>query len=208
MGRPPAPEPNTTLESAQSAGFIVGGEPLAVELADTVVTVTEPPADLLVDEEACRRFWHLQAGRLPEGWAVPSLAATRQLRDAIRTLLDSALQGDVGGRVDRAALQTVNSMSARAQAITELRLAGKELLSVESWKARKADDLAIAAAARSAIEILTEPADLQRLRRCANPNCSMLFINGDTRRRWCTPNICGNRTRVARHYQRHREDAK
>jgi predicted RNA-binding Zn ribbon-like protein len=205
MARPPAPEPTTTLASAQSAGFVVGGEPLAVELADTVVMVSEPPTDLLNDEEACRRFWELQASRLPEGWSVPSLAATRRLRDAIRQLLDAALLGQRRGAVDRAALQTVNSMSSRAQNISEVRLVEKELRRVETWKARTPGDLAIAAAARSAIAILTEPAEHQRLRRCTNPNCSMLFINGDSRRRWCTPNICGNRARVARHYQRHRQ---
>jgi predicted RNA-binding Zn ribbon-like protein len=188
---------------------MVGGEPLAVELADTLVMVSEPPTDLLNDEEACRRFWELQAARLPEGWSVPSLTATRRLRDAIRQLLDSAVHGQRRGAIDRAALQTVNSMSSRAQTIPEVRLVGKELRSVETWKARTPGDLAIAAAARSAIAILTEPGELQRLRRCANPNCSMLFINGDSRRRWCTANICGNRARVARHYQRHRQiDAK
>jgi predicted RNA-binding Zn ribbon-like protein len=204
MARPPAPESTTTLATAQSAGFVVGGEPLAVELADTVVMVGEPPTDLLNDEEACRRFWELQASRLPEGWGVPSLAATRRLRDAIRQLLDSALHDQLRGAEDPAALQTVNSMSSRAQTVSEVRVVGKELRRVETWKARTPGDLAIAAAARSVIAILTEPAERQRLRRCTNPRCSMLFINGDSRRRWCTPNICGNRARVARHYQRHR----
>jgi predicted RNA-binding Zn ribbon-like protein len=184
---------------------MVGGEPLAVELADTLVIVSEPPTDLLSDENACRRFWELQAARLPEGWSVPSLTATRRLRDAIRQLLDSALHSERRGAVNRAALQTVNSMSSWAQTIPEVRLVGKELRGVETWRARTPADLAIAAVARSAIAILTEPGELQRLRRCANPNCSMLFINGDSRRRWCTPNICGNRARVARHYQRHRQ---
>jgi predicted RNA-binding Zn ribbon-like protein len=40
------------------------------------------------------------------------------------------------------------------------------------------------------------------LRRCANPTCSMLFVAPNARRIWCTANICGNRTRVARHYER------
>jgi predicted RNA-binding Zn ribbon-like protein len=35
----------------------------------------------------------------------------------------------------------------------------------------------------------------------------MLFVAADTRRKFCTQNICGNRTRVARHYRRHRADA-
>jgi CGNR zinc finger len=43
---------------------------------------------------------------------------------------------------------------------------------------------------------------LRRLRRCANPACSMIFIAVNPRRSWCTPGVCGNRARVARHYQR------
>nr|WP_272925044.1 CGNR zinc finger domain-containing protein [Streptomyces sp. SID8377] len=42
------------------------------------------------------------------------------------------------------------------------------------------------------------------MRRCANPECSMLFLAGNSRRKWCTGNICGNRTRVARHCRRSR----
>jgi predicted RNA-binding Zn ribbon-like protein len=52
------------------------------------------------------------------------------------------------------------------------------------------------------MEILAGHTD--RLRRCANPACSMLFLADTTRRQWCTPNLCGNRARVARHYRRSR----
>ena len=30
----------------------------------------------------------------------------------------------------------------------------------------------------------------------------MLFLAETTRRQWCASNVCGNRVRVARHYQR------
>lgn len=37
------------------------------------------------------------------------------------------------------------------------------------------------------------------LHRCANPDCVLLFIDTTGRRKWCSMNICGNRTKVARH---------
>ncbi|MGY4711064.1 CGNR zinc finger domain-containing protein [Mycolicibacterium sp. CBM1] len=37
-----------------------------------------------------------------------------------------------------------------------------------------------------------------------NPSCSIVFVAADSRRKFCTQNICANRTRVARHYRRHR----
>jgi predicted RNA-binding Zn ribbon-like protein len=44
-----------------------------------------------------------------------------------------------------------------------------------------------------------------RLRACLAPNCVLYFVKEHTRREWCSPG-CGNRARVARHYQRHRQD--
>jgi predicted RNA-binding Zn ribbon-like protein len=179
----------------------MGGEPLAVDLADTIVTVADPPVDLLADRDAGQRFWSLQHARLPDGWQAPSLCATRELRDAIRRLLDDSY---ARVRLDLGALEIVNRLSACASTTLEASQTNARLELVERWHAAERTDLPLAAAARSAIEILTDTASVERLRRCANPNCSMLFVNGDTRRQWCTPNICGNRARVARHYQRHR----
>ena len=84
-GRPP------TLAAAQAAGFPVGGEPLALDLVDTLVTVTDPPTDLLSDDARALQFWALQRDRLPAQALPPDLADTRALRTAIRALLDAQL---------------------------------------------------------------------------------------------------------------------
>jgi predicted RNA-binding Zn ribbon-like protein len=98
----------------------------------------------------------------------------------------------------------VNRASAGASTTPEAVQGTAGLTQGDRWHAAEPAALPLAAAARSAIEILTDAASVERLRRCANPGCSMLFLNGDARRQWCTPNICGNRARVARHYHRHR----
>ncbi|MEK3884654.1 CGNR zinc finger domain-containing protein [Paenibacillus sp. PL2-23] len=41
--------------------------------------------------------------------------------------------------------------------------------------------------------------DLLLLRRCANPDCVLLFMDTTGRRKWCSMSICGNRAKVARH---------
>lgn len=200
MARLAAPHP-TLMEQAQAAGFMIGGEPLAVDLADTLVMVSDPNTDLLSDKEACQRFWRLQGRRLPDGWTIPSLADTREIRDAIRRLLDLRLSGR---RLDSKALHVVNRVSGSVAFTLEGVSRSGSLHRLERYRANRAQDLALGTAARSAIELLADESDIARLRRCANPNCSMLFVNGDARRQWCTPNICGNRARVARHYHRHR----
>jgi predicted RNA-binding Zn ribbon-like protein len=44
--------------------------------------------------------------------------------------------------------------------------------------------------------------DVDRLRACPAPRCVRYFLQEDPRQAWCKPS-CGNRARVARHYQRH-----
>ena len=122
-------------------------------------------------------------------------------RDAVRQLLDDTL---AKVRLDVRALEIVNGVSASVSTTLEASQTNTGFQRVEHWHAADPTALPLAAAARSAIEIVTDTASVERLRRCANADCSMLFVNGDSRRQWCTPNICGNRARVARHYHRHR----
>jgi predicted RNA-binding Zn ribbon-like protein len=59
--------------------------------------------------------------------------------------------------------------------------------------------------ARAAIELVTGD-ELARIRNCANPGCSLLFIDHSRpgRRRWCSMERCGNRDKTARYRQRRR----
>ena len=62
--------------------------------------------------------------------------------------------------------------------------------------------------ARSAAELLTSP-DVGRVRQCPGENCGWLFVdttkNGS--RRWCDMEICGNRAKARRHYERRKNGA-
>uniref|UniRef100_UPI000B043057 CGNR zinc finger domain-containing protein n=1 Tax=Actinomadura kijaniata TaxID=46161 RepID=UPI000B043057 len=60
-----------------------------------------------------------------------------------------------------------------------------------------------AALAEAAADLLGDPA-VTRVRRCEADDCVLLFLPAHPRRRWCSASRCGNRVRVARHYQRHR----
>ena len=196
--------PGPALTTAQASGFPVGGEPLAVDLADTLVTVTSPPTDLLSSDERNATFWALQTARLPADAAVPDIRATQAMRAAVRELLDAHLE-QRSPAPD--ALETVNQAAADAPTSPHLMVSGDgQLTAGIIWNNHDAQARTLAAVAGSVIEVLTGPA-AGRLRRCANPACSMLFVAADARRIWCTQNICGNRTRVARHYRRHRVDA-
>lgn len=60
--------------------------------------------------------------------------------------------------------------------------------------------------AQSAAELLTS-GDLGKLKNCANPKCTWLFvdISRNGRRRWCEMEVCGNQAKVRQHYQRKKQ---
>ncbi|MEM9634556.1 MAG: CGNR zinc finger domain-containing protein [Pseudomonadota bacterium] len=56
----------------------------------------------------------------------------------------------------------------------------------------------------SAISILMDKRELERLKMCPAQDCGWLFIDEtkNSRRRWCSMETCGNRAKATRHYAR------
>ena len=99
-------------------------------------------------------------------------------------------------------IEDINAVAASAPVSLRIGGPGHDLQAQTRWHTELGGNAALAAVATEAITLIGQPGRRDMLRRCANPNCSMLFLAQTTRRQWCTQNICGNRTRVARHYQR------
>ncbi len=195
--RPPRTPGAPSLEDYRRRGFPMGGEPLAVDLANTLITVTDPATDLLSDQAQVDAFWQLQAPRLPAGWSAPTAAQTRALRDHVRHILVAAHQGTTPAAQSLAALTRACAAAPTSIDFTVESGADESGL---TWHGTGAA-LGLAATARSLHEVLSGPGT-DRLRECDNPSCSMLFVATDARRKWCSSITCGNRARVARHYQR------
>jgi predicted RNA-binding Zn ribbon-like protein len=196
--------PESRLKDAQAAGFIVAGEPLAVDLADTIITAQDPPADLLADEATCELWWDLQRDRLPQGAPTPPLDVTVAVRGAVREILDAHLAGAIPGEE---AVERLNEIMTRVPSTRRLvhTPSGWSVVTSRHASSDRPYDLVLATVADSLLDLLVSPS-VNRLRQCQNPLCSMLFVASDARRQFCTQNICANRTRVARHYRRHRAD--
>ncbi|MDQ1581958.1 MAG: hypothetical protein QOF36_12 [Microbacteriaceae bacterium] len=179
----------------RQAGFVLVGEPLALDLANTIKLASDPQLELLADDARNMAFWSLERDRLPESAGTPSLSESLALRSALHALLTSIR---AGASPEAWALAHVNDVAQRARMTTELVAAESSVARRTRWQASDAADIALSAVAHSAIELLTGP-NADRVRRCAAPNCSMMFVATNLKRRWCTPNGCGNRERVARH---------
>ncbi|MEG0549880.1 MAG: CGNR zinc finger domain-containing protein [Vagococcus sp.] len=53
---------------------------------------------------------------------------------------------------------------------------------------------------------LVENGDINKVSKCANDSCPLIFINKNGRRKWCSMKICGNRYKVERYENKNREN--
>jgi predicted RNA-binding Zn ribbon-like protein len=178
------------------------GEPLAIDLANTVMVVREgEEVDLLTTADDLRRWLAAEQERLGDcGFAVTRLQETRDFRDAVRAVLWAAARGR---KPPPDALERLNAASAAAPVTPQLKV-GREGLEVDELSAG-GDRYGrfLGRLARSAIALVTGP-EREALHVCDAPSCGMLFLG---QRRWCCA-ACGNRARAARHYQRARQPAR
>lgn len=182
------------------------GEPLALDLANTVLVVRPGDArDLLATGEGLSRWLELERERLGD-WrpSRPERLDLLELRGCVRRLLAasaqrSPLSGDDVGRL--------NELSAAAACFPRLGLASGVPKCTRLTTAASTGTEALARIARSAIELLGGD-DRARVRICAAPNCGMFFVANRSKpgQRWCCA-ACGNRARVASHYRRRRGQA-
>jgi predicted RNA-binding Zn ribbon-like protein len=173
------------------------GEPLAIDLVNTVMVVREGEVvDLLATPADLERWLAAEGDRVEDGAAV-DLADLRALRDAAHELLTARARGDA---VPSRAVDLVNAASTAAPVAPRLETAeGGELQA--RLRAAGGDRRArlLGTLARATIELLSSP-EAASLRICDAPSCGMFFLGA---RRWCCA-ACGNRARAARHYERRR----
>jgi len=189
------------MSSMKSASrFLLLGEPLSLDLANTCIHRNGAAVDLLDSPAALGTWLHAEANRLH--WTGPANAADWHAVRALRTAITELLHARRRHHRPRAeAVATVGRALSAPGARMRLVWTGREPhLAPPSARARRSALLGELAA--DAVALLTGPRATQ-LRKCANPDCILQFVADNPRRRWCSSAACGNRARVARHYQRH-----
>ncbi|MEU8955855.1 ABATE domain-containing protein [Streptomyces sp. NPDC048518] len=169
------------------------------------LVATNHPVERLTSE-ARLRAWLAGAGLVPAGAPLPGmgpqwLAAFRELRGHTAQLV----RGEIEARpaVAAAALDRVNVLAAAAPpAPCAVRAPDGTLVRVLRGDPGCAG--LVAAVARDAVELLTDPVARALLRQCEGDNCPIVYLDTSRgrRRRWCSSEVCGNRERVARHRRR------
>jgi len=171
-------------------------------LVNTELVHRSEPVDLLLGAEAVPGWLEAQGLAWPEEAEIgrADVDRIRRLRSAIR----AAFVARIDGRpLDPASLDALNAASAAGPRTPQLAWAddGPEL----DWARPRAGtglDVALATIAADAIDVVSSPLGAL-LRACEAHGCVRLFLQDHGRRRWCS-RTCGDRVRVARHYEKTR----
>ncbi|MFI6641646.1 CGNR zinc finger domain-containing protein [Streptomyces sp. NPDC050504] len=150
------------------------------------------------------RAWLLGAGLVPPGAPLAGideswLGPFRELRGWVAQLM----RGELSGRTAESALERINALAACAPpGVRAVRGEGGSL--VRALSAVPDCGALLAAVARDAVELVTDPLARAGLRECEGDRCLRLYLDTSRgrRRRWCSSEVCGNRERVARHRRR------
>ncbi len=136
------------------------------------------------------RAWMAKA--VPERVPVPEdIGALHTLRAALRALLTG---GD-----GTEAISLINRLLHDMPAET-LRIEGGQVLSGSATTLPQF-------VAASALAILTDPREVERVKCCPGDACGWLFLDEtrNARRRWCMMETCGNRAKARRNYARRKQ---
>ncbi|MET8690174.1 CGNR zinc finger domain-containing protein [Streptomyces sp. NPDC004732] len=169
------------------------------------LVATNHPVERL-DSVARLRAWLVGTGLVPaeallHGAGPQWLAAFHELRAHVGQLVCGEIEGRP--RAAAAALDRVNALAAAAPpAPCAVRAADGTLIRV--LRGEPGCAALVAAVARDAVDLLTDPVARALLRQCEGDNCPIVYLDTSRgrRRRWCSSEVCGNRERVARHRRR------
>jgi predicted RNA-binding Zn ribbon-like protein len=165
------------------------GEPLPLDLLNTVKLVEGHPVDLFDDLAGVRAWLAVNGLKAP---------ATDTVRDNLREARDG-IRAVATKPQARAAQARLNDVLSRGCLSLRLLAGGRVQAEVTT------DDPAWhpgVLAAYGMIDLLERAPD--RIRSCDHPDCELWFLDTSRNgtRRWCSMERCGNRAKAKRHYDR------
>ncbi len=182
--------------STESADFRDGmpflGGSLWIDLLNTTPVIAGQSLDLIGDPAKLRR-WQALAG-LSEGPA--NSQETLILREKLRPMVDHLA---TGLPIPKTLVVLINDHLARTPVFRWLDDSHTPArLTIQHAPLSVADAVALDFAR------FVQDFELERLKHCQNPACTMVFYDRgkNNRRRWCSPSACGNRDKVANYRMR------
>jgi len=199
-----------------SEGAPVRGEPIAIELMNTLWADREGVHDALTTARGATQWLAELKGRLPRvqslrGPARRALSSSetahlRRLRDAMR-LVAAEVTADPRpiakslGHEGRSLDDALSVINGAAQSLPVRLLHRINTRITADRRGVSPLSASTGSFAVDAIALLAGDHDSGLLRACLAPGCVLYFVQDHALREWCSP-ACGNRARVARHYER------
>jgi predicted RNA-binding Zn ribbon-like protein len=186
---------STTIPAGDLYSFrLRGGRPSLNLVATVGWRDSENPIERLQDT-TCLAQWIVAAGLLNHKPAISevNLREARELREAIYRIANSVILCTAPDKLD---IRIINRFASHPVKVPQLSSSGKEVsLTVEQDTAIVPSILS--EIARDAI-LLFGSSTRTRIRRCARPDCTLLFVDESRsgRRRWCSMLACGNRAKT------------
>ncbi|MFJ6608070.1 CGNR zinc finger domain-containing protein [Streptomyces lydicus] len=171
---------------------------------DLVATAGGAPAERLTGPEQLAA-WLVGAGLVPRGVPLDAVDVRWVVRfRALRDLLRRVVHDELRDRAADADLDRLNSAAAAGPPPAPRAVRDADGTLARTLCAPPDCAGLLAAVARDAVGLLTDPAARGQLRQCAGEHCSLVYLDTSRgrRRRWCSSEVCGNRERVARHRRR------
>jgi predicted RNA-binding Zn ribbon-like protein len=131
--------------------------------------------------------------------AEQALGAARTLRDVLHAMVEQIAAAQ---DVTPAAVEAINRVLDLEQGRAFVAREGSRFIR-RFEPAFPSPDHLLVPIAEAAADLLTG-VDLSRIKKCESSECVLYFYDTSKNhtRRWCSMNQCGNRMKVARHYQR------
>ena len=180
--------------------FIFVGDQLALDFLNTVVTLRDPPADLLTTPGDLAAWWAAAAEIYPDLGRTPRV--TKDVFERVRSLRAS-LRHEVANAVERGTfsdsfISRLNGILNHARPRLE-RINDYVSMRFEPSSGEQSMPVTIALSAAD----LVASEDASRVHRCGNGRCSMLFVDRTKSgtRRWCSTH-CFDQVRAREKRQR------
>ena len=180
--------------------FVLNGQPvdLLATFSDLVTWLMQ--VDLMREKEATKieRQW----GRQAEG--IQPLEQARAFRVTLREMVKRVA---AGRPAPPAAVEAINEMLRYRIGYPQLtRRSGKF---ERGYQAESQDANQLLGLLAEAASNLLCRCDFSLIKKCQNPACVLFFYDTTKNhaRHWCSMTICGNRSKVAAHYRRHRSQS-
>jgi predicted RNA-binding Zn ribbon-like protein len=193
-------DPTEQTRVADDHEFPILGEPLTVELANTLYTHASGIIDFLASTELTTAWFARAPGAAilspPARITTRDAHAIRQVRDAVHRVLDAVVSRR--GEVDAQDVAILNERARAAACHWRLDWPDAGGPSATTAYTGPRADVFLAQLAGEVIAFLGGP-QLAQVRRCAHPDCEMFFVQHHHKRRFCHE-TCAHRARQARYY--------